>query len=120
MFPEIEKFKKHLWRQRRHTSTHRHYTSDLRLFFAWAGKPPAAITISDVDAYIAHCQEQGHAIATINRRLTALRSFYQFLATESDNLPINPVLPQRHLIRQRHRLPRDVADATLDRLNVVC
>jgi hypothetical protein len=34
MFPEIEKFKKHLWRQSPHTSTYRHYTSDLRLFFA--------------------------------------------------------------------------------------
>lgn len=71
MFSEIEKFKKHLWRQSPQTSTHWHYTSDLRLFFAWADKPPAAITISDVDAYITHCQEQGHAIATINRRLTA-------------------------------------------------
>jgi|GEM_PF-6403215 len=32
MFPAIEQFKKHLWRQNPHTSTHRHYASDLRLF----------------------------------------------------------------------------------------
>lgn len=119
MFPEIEKFKKYLWRQSPHTSTYRHYTGDLRLFFAWVDKPPAAITVSDVDAYITHCQEQGHTIATINRRLTALRSFYQFLATEIDNPPPNPVLPRRHFIRQRCSLPRDVTDATLDRLFAV-
>jgi site-specific recombinase XerC len=119
MFPEIEQFKKHLWRQSPHTSTHRHYASDLRLFFAWADKPPAAITIGDVGAYITQCQEQGHAIATINRRLTALRSFYQFLATEIDNPPANPVLPRRHFVRHRHTLPRDVSDDTLARLFAV-
>jgi site-specific recombinase XerC len=80
---------------------------------------PAAITIGDVDAYITHCQEQGHAIATINRRLTALRSFYQFLATEIDNPPSNPVLPRRHFIRQGYGLPRDVTDDTLDQLFAV-
>jgi site-specific recombinase XerC len=119
MFPEIEKFKKYLCRQSSHTSTHRHYASDLRLLFAWVDKPLAAITISDVDAYIAHCQEQGHAIATINRRLTALRSFYQFLENEIESPPVNPVIPRRHFIRQSYRLPRDVTDATLDRLFAV-
>lgn len=34
MFPEIEKFKKHLGRQNSHTSIYRHYAGDLRLFFA--------------------------------------------------------------------------------------
>lgn len=119
MFPEIEKFEKHLRRQHSHTSTHRHYISDLQLFFAWVDRSPTAITISDVDTYITHCQEQGHAIATINRRLTALRSFYQFLATEIDNPPSNPVLPRRHFIRHRRTLPRDVADDTLNRLFAV-
>lgn len=36
MFPEIEKFGKWLRRKRQHTTTHRHYAGDLRLFFAWA------------------------------------------------------------------------------------
>ncbi|MBE7549479.1 MAG: tyrosine-type recombinase/integrase [Anaerolineales bacterium] len=119
MFPEFEQFKKHLWRQRRHTSTHRHYASDLRLFFAWVNKPLAAITISDVDTYTTHCQEQGHAITTINRRLTALHSFYQFLAAQIDNPPPNPVLPRRHFIRQRRTLPRTITDNTLDQLSAV-
>ncbi|NJN99334.1 MAG: tyrosine-type recombinase/integrase [Anaerolineales bacterium] len=119
MFPEIEQFKKHLWRQSPHTSTYRHYTSDLRLFFAWVDKLPTAITMGDVDAYITHCQEQGHPIATINRRLTALRSFYQFLENEIESPPANPVIPRRHFVHQRRTLPRDVTDDTLDRLFAV-
>lgn len=119
MVLEIKKFKKHVWRQHPHTSTHRHYTSDLRLFFAWVDKPPTAITIRDVDAYIVHCQEQGQTIATINRRLTALRSFYQFFENEAENPPTNPVISQRHFVRHRRSLPRDVADNILDRLFAV-
>jgi hypothetical protein len=65
MYPEIESFSKWLRRKRQYTTTHRHYTGDLRLFFTWAGKSPAEITISDVDQDIAHAQEHGHAIATI-------------------------------------------------------
>ncbi|NJO00198.1 MAG: tyrosine-type recombinase/integrase [Anaerolineales bacterium] len=93
--------------------------SDLRLFFAWADKPPTAITVNDMDDYIVHCQEQGRAIATVNRRLTALRSFYQFLENGIENPPPNPVIPRRHFIRQRCTLPRDVTDNTLDRLFAV-
>lgn len=116
MFPEIEKFKKHLRRQHPHTTTHRHYTSDLRLFFTWANKPPTKITISDIDAYIAHCQEQGHAIATINRRLAALSAFYRFLQLNGTTPPVNPVIPRRHFVHQGRRLPRDVDEARLEKL----
>jgi len=59
--------------------THRHYASDLRQFFIWVNKPPATITVSDVDGYITHCRAQGHAIATLNRRLAALHPFYHSL-----------------------------------------
>jgi hypothetical protein len=45
-----------------------HHTNDLKLFFAWAGKPPTAITLHDVDVYIHHCRRLGHAVATVNRR----------------------------------------------------
>ncbi len=116
MFPEIEKFKKHLRRQHPHTSTHYHYISDLRLFFAWANKPPAEITLSDnasypvgdVDTYIAQCQEQGHAIATINRRLAAISAFYRFLQLNETNPLSNPVIPRRHFTRQGRCLPRKI------------
>lgn len=119
MLSEIERFLKWLRRKAPHSSTAVHYTNDLELFFAWAGKPPAAIQVADVDAFIAHCQQLGHAIATVNRRLAALRSFYHFLSLESDDAPPNPVLPKRHFIRPGRRLPRDVPDADLEKLFAV-
>lgn len=119
MLPEIERFNKWLRRRSPHATTHVHYTNDLELFFAWAGKSPTAVTLHDVDAYIEHCQTLGHAVATVNRRLAAIRSFYSFLDIEADAAPPNPVLPKRHFIRQGQRLPRDAEDADLERLFTV-
>ncbi len=116
MLPEIERYHKWLRRKNPGASTHVHYTSDVSLFFAWLNKPPAQVTLRDVDAYIEDAQGRSHAIATVNRRLAALRSFYQFLALESDSAPANPVLSRRHFIRQGERLPRDLQDATVERL----
>jgi site-specific recombinase XerD len=119
MLPEIERFNKWLRRKRPHTTTAIHYTNDLQLFFAWANKPPNAITVRDIDAFIEHSQKVGHSIATVNRRLAALRSFYHFLAVESEDAPPNPVLPKRHFIRQGQRLPRDAEDLDLEKLFAV-
>ena len=119
MLSEIEQFQKWLRRKAPRSSTYIHYASDLELFFRWADKPLAEIGLRDVDAFIEHCQETGHAIATVNRRLAALRSFYQFLAMMGDDAPVNPVRPKRHFIRQGRRLPRDVQDKDLEQLFAV-
>jgi site-specific recombinase XerD len=119
MLSEIEQFQKWLRRIAPYSSTHIHYTSDLEKFFAWLPKPPTEVTVRDVDAFIEHCQQAGHAIATINRRLAALRSFYQFLAMMYENMPANPVRPKRHFIRHGQRLPRDVQDNDLQQLFAV-
>ncbi|MDY7076033.1 MAG: tyrosine-type recombinase/integrase [Chloroflexota bacterium] len=120
MLPEIVMFNKWLRRRSPHAATHVHYTNDLELFFAWVDKSPNEITLRDVDAYIEHCQtDLGHAIATVNRRLAAIRSFYHFLDVESDDAPSNPVIPKRHFIRQGRRLPRDVEDADVAQLFTV-
>jgi site-specific recombinase XerC len=119
MLPEIAQFGKWLRRKSPQASTHVHYTNDLKLFFAWADKPPDAITLRDVDRYVDHCHQLGHAVATINRRLTALSTFYWFLGIESDGAPPNPVIPRRHFIPQGERLPRDVEDSDLEDLLAV-
>jgi site-specific recombinase XerC len=119
MLPEIERFHKWLRRKAPHSSTAIHYTNDLELFFAWADKPPAAIQVTDVDAFIAHGQQQGHASATVNRRLAALRAFYHFLALDADDAPPNPVHPKRHFIRPGRHLPRDVPDGDVEKLLAV-
>jgi site-specific recombinase XerD len=119
MLSEIQQFQKWLRRKAPGSSTHIHYTNDLQQFFDWASKPIGEITVRDVDAFIEHCQAQDHAVATINRRLAALRSLYQFLAMMEDHAPANPVRPKRHFIRQGQRLPRDVQDHDLEKLFAV-
>jgi site-specific recombinase XerD len=119
MLAEILRFNKWLRRKNPHATTYIHYTSDLQLFFAWVNKPPESITVRDVDLFIEHCQCHCHTIATINRRLAALRSFYHFLAIESDDAPPSPILLKRHAIRQGQSLPRDAQDADLERLFAV-
>lgn len=119
MYSELTKFNQWLRCKSPHTSTHIHYANDLKLFFTWANKLPTEITVSDVDTYITQCRAQGHTIATINRRLAALRVFYHFLGLHLDTPPTNPVIPKHHFIKQGRRLPRDVSDSVLDRLFTV-
>lgn len=119
MLPEIEAFQKWLRRKAPNASTQIHYPNDLELFFTWLNQPVAAVTLRDIDRYVEHCQQEKQAIATINRRLAALRAFYRFLEIEQENAPKNPVLPQRHYIRPGFRLPRDVQDRDLEQLFTV-
>jgi site-specific recombinase XerD len=116
MLPEIERFQKWLRRKSPHTSTHIHYTNDLKLFFTWIEKSPQEVEVGDIDAFIDHSQKLGHAIATVNRRLASLRSFYHFLAVMSDDAPGNPVIPKHHFIRRGQQLPRDIQDPDVTRL----
>ncbi len=44
MHTEVQKFIQWLRCKSPHTSTHVHYGNDLKLFFAWANKPPSVIT----------------------------------------------------------------------------
>jgi site-specific recombinase XerD len=118
MVPEIESFQKWLRRKSPQSSTPKHYGNDLTLFFAWLGKPISDVKVQDIDRFIEYSQSQGHAIATINRRLAALRSFFHFLAVQSESAPSNPVIPRLHFIRHGLRLPRDVEDVVLARLFV--
>jgi site-specific recombinase XerD len=119
MLPEIESFVSWLRRKAPHASTAVHYGSDLKLFFTWLNKPWTEVRVQDVDAFIQHCQQDGFAIGTINRRLCALRSFYQFFIIQDANAPRNPVIPQRHFIRRGDQLPRDVEDKSLEALFAV-
>lgn len=119
MLPEITEFQQWLRRRSPHASTHIHYTNDLELFFAWRDKSPQEVTPGDIDAFIERCQSQGHAIATVNWRLMALRTFYEFLAVVKDNAPSNPVRAKRHYIRHGRQLPRDVEDKIVEQLFAV-
>jgi integrase/recombinase XerC len=116
MYPEIEQFKSWLSCQYPTSSTSVHYSSDLVLFFAWARKPLAEISVQDVNAFITHCQQKGQAASSINRRLAALNTFYYFLSMTEDQPPVSPVRPRRHYLPKSRPLPRDAQDQDLERL----
>jgi site-specific recombinase XerD len=109
MYPELAQYKIWLKCQYANSSASVHYSSDLALLFSFVAKEPAKITPSDVERYISSSLKKGHRPATINRRLSALRTFYYFLSMTSDQPPVCPVLP-RHRLRKSHPLPRDASD----------
>ncbi len=119
MVSEIDSFVAWLRRRSPQSSTAVHYASDLRLFLTWLNQPCKEVEVGDIDAFIEHCQQAGHAIASINRRLCAIRAFYQFLYLFDEDTPRNPVIPKRHFIRRGMQLPRDVEDKVLEDLFAV-
>jgi site-specific recombinase XerD len=74
MIPEIEEFLAWLRRKSPKSSTAIHYGSDLKLFFAWSNKSFLDVKVQDIDAFIEHSLNKGQTIATVNRRLCALRT----------------------------------------------
>lgn len=119
MFDEIERFVNWIHRRNPEAHTWRDYRCDLQQFVAFVGdRPPADITLHDVDNFITVQAASGRKPATINRRLAALISFYTFLSDEAPHL-VCPVLPHRHFLRERCRLPRPVPEADLERFFAV-
>lgn len=113
----LQKFEQHLRRRSPDRSTPLHYLSDLRQFLAVCPKPWAEVTRADVDAFVEFGLAQGWKPATLQRRVAALKVFFDFCAdgTDQPDRP-NPVQPARHAPRRGERLPRDVADTTLEQL----
>jgi site-specific recombinase XerD len=113
MLTEIECFVNWLRRRNPNAHTWRDYRIDLTQFAAVAGdRPPGEVTFRDVDRFVAAQVAHGFQPATVNRRLAAITSFYTFLADEDPAL-VCPVLPHRHGLRERQRLPRPVQEEDL-------
>jgi site-specific recombinase XerD len=73
-----------------------------------------------MDAFVQHQDSQKLKPATINRRLSAISSFFEFLIAEAeDDNWRNPVRWKRHSVRPGRHLPRDVSDETADALLAV-
>lgn len=117
----IAKFKCYLTRRYPDRSTTKHYMSDLTIFSQFVGdKKPKDINPKLIDEFVQAQSQQGLKAATINRRLSAISSLFEFLIseTEDDNWS-NPVYWKRHSIRPGRHLPRDINDDLADRLLAV-
>ncbi len=94
----VELFEEHLAHSALAPVTIVNYLADLRAFLRWgktakgADCSPFCLNVQDVGSYCDYMQTKGHAGATVNRRLQALRKFYD-LAVQQGWIDANPADP---------------------------
>src|SRR4029450_6738597 len=99
----IDRFRAYLERRQFSVHTIASYTLDLHVFFTTATVPLAQVSFREVDQFVEHQHQQGRAWATINRRLNALKHFFDF-CLEQQLVAGNPVKPS-HFVRRGRPLP---------------
>jgi site-specific recombinase XerD len=92
----LQAFQKVLQRERKHASTIKSYLNDVRQFHKWAKNTLgddyefADITRSDIQDFRGFLLTRNSPSTSINRRLTALRQFFEFMV-QHQGLNSNPV-----------------------------
>jgi len=113
----IKHFEQYIKSRYPNSTTARHYGHDLRLFSRFVGKAPRAVTSKDVSRFVEDQLARGLAATTVNRRLAALRQFFEYLVYEAQDAEWpNPVNWKRQRVKSGKTLPRDVSDADVKRL----
>lgn len=118
---EIEKvfleFEKYLQRRFPDRRTPVDYLSDLRQFRSVCQKPWREIGMHDIDHFVDQQRASKLKPATIRRRVASLKTFFDFMAEESDDLSWpNPVRYKRHAGKPERRVPRDLHDEDMERV----
>jgi integrase/recombinase XerD len=115
------RFEQYLQRRFRQSTTPKHYGSDLKIFLHILGdKTPDAVTPADIDVFVDQQIAAGLCPATINRRLSCIHSFFEYLAAEHpERVWPNPVSHPRHYLKLGTHLPRDASDCDIARLFAV-
>jgi site-specific recombinase XerD len=125
----IQRFERYLKRRFPERRTAIDYVSDIRQFAAACDKAWREVSVHDIDVFVDQ-QRLGHSLATVQRRVAALKTFFDFLAEDSGELTWpNPVrftcacatgAGKRHGGKLPQRLPRDLSDETVERVwNVI-
>ena len=110
----IQRFREYLQRRNYSEHTLNNYSLDLQLFFAEIDRPMNQVSFRDIDGFIDLQHHQGLAPTTVNRRLYALRHFFDFLI-EQQVVDTNPIKPS-HVLRRARPLPRALAKEQLEQL----
>lgn len=93
------------------------YVSDIRQFMRIIQKPWREVSMHDIDDFVNQQKADGLKLATVNRRVAALKTFFDFLAEEEDDLSwLNPVRYKRHAGKRSRSLPRDMHDEEIERI----
>jgi site-specific recombinase XerD len=113
----LAKFEQYLRRRFPERRTPVDYLSDVRQFMLICQKAWREVTMHDIDSFVDQQRASGLKPATVNRRVAALKTFFDFLAEETDDLGWpNPVRFKRHAGKRPRSLPRDVSDEDIQRV----
>lgn len=113
----VEQFGK--WLQRRFPGrrTSKDYISDVRQFLGFVQKELRDVTMHDIDGFVDQQRGKGLKMTTVNRRVAALKTFFDFLAEESEDVSwLNPVRFKRHAGKRGRSLPRDLQDEQIEQV----
>jgi site-specific recombinase XerD len=110
----IDRFQAYLERRQFSGHTVASYTLDLRVFFGAVAVPLAQVSFREVDQFVERQHQHGRAWATINRRLNALKHFFDF-CLEQQLVAGNPVKPS-HFVRRGRPLPKVLSREQVQRL----
>jgi site-specific recombinase XerD len=113
----VAAFERYLQRRFPQRRTTIDYLSDVRQFRAVCAKPWREVTMHDIDAFVDQQQQAQLHASTINRRVAALKTYFDFLAEDSGELArVNPVRFKRHAGKLPRRLPRDLSNDAVEQL----
>jgi site-specific recombinase XerD len=110
----IDRFRAYLERRQFSVHTLVSYTLDLHVFFTAVTVPLAQVSFREVDQFVEYQHQHGRAWATINRRLNALKHFFDF-CLEQQFVGGNPVKPS-HFVRRGRPLPKALSREQVQRL----
>src|SRR5437870_783738 len=110
----LDRFRAYLERRQFSAHTVASYTLDLHLFFTEVAVPLAQVSIREIDQFVDQQHQHGRAWATINRRLNALKHFFDFCLDQQWVLG-NPVKPS-HFVRRGRPLPKALSREQVQRL----
>jgi integrase/recombinase XerD len=116
----LEAFDTYLRRRYPGRTTAKHYVSDVRIFVK--GDPGSVLTVTavEIDSFVEEQRAQQRAVTTINRRVAALKTFFDFVGQElGEPERENPVSRRRHAARAPKYLPRDLSDQEVARFVAV-
>jgi site-specific recombinase XerD len=112
---EVEQFCQYLKLRNYSGHTIASYRLDLQWFFAPIEAALEAVGWRQIDQFIRQQHNKGLSAGTINRRLRAIKQFFDYLVIETERVVGNPVKPS-HYLRQGRPLPKRLSGAQVKQL----